>query len=83
MSDENQACDLISHHVIPTERIGAVNVWVQGDLSLAQNKETKEHFCVFMTVHDVGVNHSVWLRSVKAAISSTLEKLKIQNNDMV
>ena len=26
------ACDTISHHVIPTERAGALNVWVQGDL---------------------------------------------------
>ena len=29
-------CDTISHHVIPTERAGALSVWVQGDLSLAQ-----------------------------------------------
>ena len=29
-------CDTISHHIIPTERAGALSVWVQGDLSLAQ-----------------------------------------------
>merc|ERR1711944_41816 len=56
------ACDTISHHVIPTERAGALNVWVQGDLGLAQNKDTRDSVCVFMTVHDVGANHHSWLK---------------------
>jgi hypothetical protein len=45
------------HHVIPTERCGALNVWVQGDLALARN-EGKEQYPVFLTVHDVGMNHN-------------------------
>ena len=24
------SCDTISHHIIPTERVGALSVWVQG-----------------------------------------------------
>merc|ERR1711953_1270258 len=40
MADDTvPACDTLSHHVIPTERVGALNVWVQGDLSLAQKRE--------------------------------------------
>lgn len=45
------------HHVIPTERCGALNVWVQGDLALAK-KEGKDQYPVFLTVHDVGMNHN-------------------------
>ena len=60
--DTAPACDTISHHVIPTERAGALNVWVQGDLSLAQSKESRDSYCTFLTVHDVGVNHNSWLR---------------------
>ena len=66
MSNDNEetvpACDTISHHVIPTERCGALNVWVQGDLSLAQKSESRDSFCTFLTVHDVGVNHNTWVR---------------------
>merc|ERR1712038_253988 len=64
MSNEEAvpACDTISHHVIPTERVGALNVWVQGDLSLAQKQESRDSYCTFLTVHDVGVNHNAWLR---------------------
>ena len=40
------------HHVIPTERCGALNVWVQGDLALARN-EGKEQYPVFL-VSDTG-----------------------------
>jgi len=35
------------HHVIPTERCGALNVWVQGDLALAK-KEGKDQYPVFL-----------------------------------
>lgn len=64
MADEDTApsYENVSRHVIPTERVGALNVWVQGDLSLAQNKDTRDSCCVFMTVHDVNSNHNVWLR---------------------
>ncbi len=63
--DENQAAgswDTVHHHVIPTERCGALNVWVQGDLAQAQNKDTRDSRCVFLTVHDVGENHNSWQR---------------------
>lgn len=53
----------LHHHVIPTERCGAVNVWVQGDLALAHN-EGKDSHPVFLTVHDVGTNHKSWLQFV-------------------
>jgi protein NDRG1 len=70
MSDSGEttpACDTVSPHVIPTERVGALSVWVQGDLSLAQNKESRDNYCVFLTVHDVGVNHNAWLKYVNSA----------------
>ena len=38
------------HHVIPTERCGALNVWVQGDLALARN-EGKDQYPVFLVTH--------------------------------
>jgi len=64
MSNEDTipACDTIHHHVVPTERCGALNVWVQGDLSLAQKTESRDSYCTFLTIHDVGVNHNTWLR---------------------
>jgi len=49
--------DVFHRHVIPTERCGALHVWVQGDLALARN-EGKEQYPVFLTVHDVGLNHN-------------------------
>jgi len=44
------------HHVVPTERSGALNVYVQGDLEEAH--KDKDCKCVFLTVHDIGSNHS-------------------------
>jgi len=49
--------DAFHRHVIPTERCGALHVWVQGDLSLARN-EGNDQYPVFLTVHDVGLNHN-------------------------
>jgi len=67
MSEETApASDTISHHVIPTERAGALNVWVQGDLQLAQKSDSRDSCCCFLTVHDVGVNHHSWLRFVNS-----------------
>lgn len=78
------ACDTISHHVIPTERAGALNVWVQGDLSLAQNKETRDSVCVFMTVHDVGANHNAWLRFANSpAMAEIREKSVFLHIDLL
>lgn len=43
------------HHVVPTERCGALNVFIEGDLEEAhRDKDSK---CVFLTVHDLGCNH--------------------------
>ncbi len=47
-------------HVIETERIGKLNVYVQGDIELARKGERP----VFMTVHDIGKNHVNWLNFV-------------------
>jgi protein NDRG1 len=50
-----QRADGLSHHVVPTERCGALNVYVEGDLNTAyKDKDSK---CVFLCVHDVGLNH--------------------------
>ncbi len=49
--------DAFHPHVVPTERCGSLRVWVQGDLSLARN-EGRDQCPVFMTVHDVGLNHN-------------------------
>lgn len=75
MSEEGiPACDTISHHVIPTERVGALSVWVQGDLSLAQKAESRDACCTFMTVHDVGVNHNSWLRFINSPSMGTIRE---------
>ncbi|XP_040573586.1 uncharacterized protein ZK1073.1 [Lepeophtheirus salmonis] len=50
----------VHHHIVPTERCGALNVYVQGDLELA-HKDDKEKRCVFLTVHDMGTNHHQWM----------------------
>jgi len=52
------------HHVVPTERSGALNVYVQGDLEDAHKE--KDCKCVFLTVHDIGNNH----RSFKGFVDS-------------
>jgi len=46
------------HHVVPTEKSGAINVYVQGDLEEVHKE--KDNKCVFLTVHDVGSNHKEW-----------------------
>lgn len=50
------------HHVVPTEKSGALNVYVQGDLEEAHRD--KDNKCVFLTVHDIGSNHSSWERLI-------------------
>lgn len=48
------------HHVVPTERCGALNVYVEGDLEEAhRDKDSK---CVFLTVHDVGTNYELMMK---------------------
>jgi len=82
--DNVPACDTISHHVVPTERVGAVNVWVQGDLSLAQKAESRDSTCCFMTVHDVGVNHNTWLRFANSpAMAQIREKAVFLHIDLL
>lgn len=87
MADESNstpACDTVSHHVIPTERAGALNVWVQGDLGLAQNKDTRDSVCVFMTVHDVGANHHSWLKYANSpAMAEIREKSVFLHVDLL
>ena len=85
MSDEGiPACDTISHHVIPTERAGALSVWVQGDLSLAQKAESRDACCCFMTVHDVGVNHNSWLRFINSpSMGPIREKAVVLHVDLL
>lgn len=78
------ACDTISHHVIPTERAGALSVWVQGDLSLVQKAESRDSCCCFMTVHDVGVNHNSWLRFANSpAMAPIREKAVFLHVDLL
>jgi len=78
------SCDIVSHHVIPTERVGALSVWVQGDLSLAQNKDTRDTVCVFLTAHDVGSNHHAWLRFANSpAMAEIREKAVFLHVDLL
>lgn len=53
----------IHTHVIETERCGAVNVYVQGDIEAAR-KGDKESRPVFLTVHDIAKNHNSWVNFV-------------------
>jgi len=69
--EDAPATSSISRHVIPTERAGAKNVWVQGDLSLAQKGDGQ---VCFMTVHDVGVNHTSWLDFVNHPSMRTIRE---------
>jgi len=52
----------LSYHCIPTERLGALNVYIQGDLEMTHRKDDKDSVCVFLTVHNAGANHNEWLR---------------------
>ena len=44
------------HHVVPTDKSGALNIYVQGDIEEAH--KDKDGKCVFMTCHDIGNNHA-------------------------
>jgi hypothetical protein len=50
-------------HVIQTERIGALNTYVQGDIEAARRSD-KGGPPVFLTVHDATKNHNAWLNFV-------------------
>ena len=52
------------HHVIPTERCGALNVWVQGDLALARN-EGKDQYPVFLVKHLLMTFFNFWYSNPK------------------
>ena len=52
--------DIAHLHVVETERIGKLNVYVQGDLDHAHKGEKP----VFFTVHDIGKNHNEWVNFV-------------------
>jgi len=44
------------HHVVMTDKSGALNVYVQGDIEDAH--KDKDSKTVFLTCHDIGNNHS-------------------------
>merc|ERR1712141_891216 len=59
------------HHVVPTEKSGALNVYVQGDLEEAHRD--KDNKCVFLTVHDIRSNHAEWETLIQ---HDTFEEIK-------
>lgn len=78
------ACDTLSHHIVPTERVGALNVWVQGDLTLAQKADSRDVTCCFLTVHDVGANHNAWIRFANSpAMAQIREKAVFLHVDLL
>jgi len=68
----------LQFHCIPTERCGAINVYVQGDVeglqksfnplgqSVRQDKDglTTQQQAAFLCVHNAGANHQEWLRFI-------------------
>jgi len=67
----------LQFHCIPTERCGALNVYIQGDIEPVQKSynplghskartdddgNTTQQQAVFLTVHNAGANHQEWLR---------------------
>lgn len=68
----------LQFHCIPTERCGALNVYIQGDIEASQKSynplgpgarkdtdgNTTQQTAVFMTVHNAGANHQEWHRFV-------------------
>merc|ERR1712038_448130 len=68
----------LQFHCIPTERCGAINVYVQGDVEGLQKAynpigqesrkdtdgNTTQQQAVFLCVHNAGANHQEWLRFV-------------------
>ena len=60
MGETNGGETAVHNHVVPTERCGALNVYVQGDLEEAHGDHVDKK-CVFLTVHDMGSNHHQWL----------------------
>jgi len=63
------------HHVVPTERSGALNVYVQGDLEEAHRE--KDNKCVFLTVHDIGNNHGSFKKFVDSESFEEVKKRSI------
>lgn len=67
--------DQMHHHVVPTERCGAINVYVQGDLEdIYKDKDNK---CVFMTIHDIGSNHSTFKKFVDHEAFEEIKKRSV------
>jgi len=69
----------LQFHCIPTERCGAINVYIQGDIEPVQKSynplghskartddagNTTQQQAVFLSVHNAGANHQEWLRFV-------------------
>lgn len=67
----------LQYHCIPTERCGALNVYIQGEIESIQKAfnplghsqgrkdtagNTTQQQAVFLSVHNAGANHQEWLR---------------------
>lgn len=60
------------HHVVPTDKSGALNVWVQGDLEDAH--KDKDSKCVFLTCHDIGNNHHSFRKFIASSAFDDVRK---------
>jgi len=60
------------HHVVMTDKSGALNVYVQGDIEDAH--KDKDSKTVFLTCHDIGNNHFSFSRFIGSPLFEDIRK---------
>lgn len=60
------------HHVVMTDKSGALNVYVQGDIEDAH--KDKDSKCVFLTCHDIGNNHHSFAKFINGHYFDEIHK---------
>jgi len=55
----------VTEHSIKTEKCGIIKVFVQGDLDTKGGSQSSDGKCIFLTVHDMGSNHTSMMKFMK------------------
>jgi len=55
----------VTEHSIKTEKCGIIKVFVQGDLDTKGGSQSSDGKCIFLTVHDMGTNHTSMMKFMK------------------
>lgn len=74
-SPTSRAADGFHHHVVMTDKSGALNVYVQGDIEDAhRDKDSK---IVYLTCHDIGNNHYSFAKFISSPCFDDIRKRSV------